>query len=718
MNTQEQRFFPSAQSSLLWLLLVFCCLLGACQQAELTLTPTERLTPTVTRVTRTSTPTRIPYRTRTLTPTPTITITPTITLTFTPITPIIVEAHPLALRDSNTWQMKQLNRIGRGTLNDIEYSPDGKYLAVATGLGVYLYDAETLEVVRLIDVDDNVTLIAFNPEGTRLALALESKIEVWDVETGIKIKAMEGEIEGGILNLVFSRGGYIAAIGMITHNSMGLQNKVWQSLSGQLLYHDDNLVARTKSINISLDGKELASYTDWEGMALRKIQTGEKIQDISAGYSFVFSPDGEKSFTTSWWYGEDPTIWMEDLKTGLNTQILTGEYCQYLERNGSSMICFRGGGDFADPYPTWDVIQFDFSDGSLLKKFQFPFMVGDATIKPDGSSLAVVNSNQVKILDTQTGEEIKTFDLSNPEVYAIGLIQVKGQDYYAAASMDDERNLQVWDVVGGNSLQQFNIPGEEIPSIAFSPDRSALASLDNDDILRLWDIQAGNLTFEFKILIKGLWGSWGPLEFRPDGFRIAFVKSTGSDVVELSLQNGNLTVGNLGAGNGFCGFALNGCYSYNKDGHLIKREQMIGEIEVKDLYTAKVITLPYNSNEVSMIEAFAQTSDENYIAAGEIFGGIVVWDVDERKQIRIMRGHEYIGWDGGQGAIRYLEFNPQNDLLVSVGYDNTTRLWNIHTGEELLKLNTCCFAGFTPDGRFLVTAGDGVIRVWGIPPLE
>ena len=46
-------------------------------------------------------------------------------------------------------------RGGRGTANDLTYSPDGKTLAVAASIGIYLYDAETLADLRFIDTGIN-----------------------------------------------------------------------------------------------------------------------------------------------------------------------------------------------------------------------------------------------------------------------------------------------------------------------------------------------------------------------------------------------------------------------------------------------------------------------------------------------------------------------------------------------------------------------------------
>ena len=36
-------------------------------------------------------------------------------------------------------------RLGKGEINELAYSPDGKYLAVASSIGIWLYDADTYQ---------------------------------------------------------------------------------------------------------------------------------------------------------------------------------------------------------------------------------------------------------------------------------------------------------------------------------------------------------------------------------------------------------------------------------------------------------------------------------------------------------------------------------------------------------------------------------------------
>jgi hypothetical protein len=105
---------------------------------------------------------------------PTATLTPTATATPTPLvlpvlagTPYPQPNQPISLTNAN--QVVQLARWGKGTVNQVIFSPDGRLLAVASSLGIYLYDAETLAEIRFIETDAWVRSVAFSPDGRLLA---------------------------------------------------------------------------------------------------------------------------------------------------------------------------------------------------------------------------------------------------------------------------------------------------------------------------------------------------------------------------------------------------------------------------------------------------------------------------------------------------------------------------------------------------------------------
>ena len=68
------------------------------------------------------------------------------------------------------------------------------------------------------------------------------------------------------------------------------------------------------------------------------------------------------------------------------------------------------------------------------------------------------------------------------------------------------------------------------------------------------------------------------------------------------------------------------------------------------------------------------------------------------------------------------EFTPDGLRLATTGsFDQTVRLWDLSTGQEILKLDDAVGVDsvrFVSDGRRLIGAtGDGRIRVWDATPL-
>ena len=61
-------------------------------------------------------------------------------------------------------------RLGKGRIGEMQYSPDGKLLAVASGIGVWLYDVAThQEVALLTEHTSAVDYLAFSPDGRTFA---------------------------------------------------------------------------------------------------------------------------------------------------------------------------------------------------------------------------------------------------------------------------------------------------------------------------------------------------------------------------------------------------------------------------------------------------------------------------------------------------------------------------------------------------------------------
>ena len=75
-------------------------------------------------------------------------------------------------QDSPQWHLPDgaKMRLGKGVINEIQYSPDGTRLAVASSIGIWIYATATGQEVALLTGHTSAVLsVAFSPDGRTLA---------------------------------------------------------------------------------------------------------------------------------------------------------------------------------------------------------------------------------------------------------------------------------------------------------------------------------------------------------------------------------------------------------------------------------------------------------------------------------------------------------------------------------------------------------------------
>ena len=104
-------------------------------------------------------------------------------------------------------------RLGKGGITDAAVSPDESLIAVASHIGVWLYDTHTGNFSSLIAVAEIgiVSAVAFSAENTQLAVGdWDGKITLWDINTQEKFATFNAK--GNVESIVFSPDGeYMAA---------------------------------------------------------------------------------------------------------------------------------------------------------------------------------------------------------------------------------------------------------------------------------------------------------------------------------------------------------------------------------------------------------------------------------------------------------------------------------------------------------------------------
>ena len=119
--------------------------------------------------------------------------------------------------------------LGLGTLGAAVYSPDGKYIATAGSLGVFLWDAETGALLRTFRGHTGLVLsVAFSPDGTRvLTGSWDETAKLWDAETGQEIRTFRGHTRE-VHSVAFSPDGTRVLTGSSDDTA-----KLWDAETGQ-----------------------------------------------------------------------------------------------------------------------------------------------------------------------------------------------------------------------------------------------------------------------------------------------------------------------------------------------------------------------------------------------------------------------------------------------------------------------------------------------------
>ena len=116
-------------------------------------------------------------------------------------------------QDYTTWKLPEgaKARFGKGRIKQMQYSPDGTQLAVATDIGVWIYDARSGGLLELLTGHRvGVNSVVYSPDGNTIASGNWHEIRLWDVTTGEHITTFE--VDAG-RSIAFSPDGNTIASG-------------------------------------------------------------------------------------------------------------------------------------------------------------------------------------------------------------------------------------------------------------------------------------------------------------------------------------------------------------------------------------------------------------------------------------------------------------------------------------------------------------------------
>ena len=416
---------------------------------------------------------------------------------FLIFTTIIVSvcSHPSTAQDNPQIGLPEgaIARIGKGSLGEVHFSPDGSQLAISTSIGIWFHDPQTGKALELLQ-RPNIRYpfpFAFSPDGNRIGIGVRAKrrnasgssrysVEVWNANTGEAKEMRLGHLHR-VKSIAFSPdGNYIASVGGFSNTARLWNTQTGKSISIRRMHPKGfNLVVS------ALDGPIFATVGDdnaaylWDGKTgNHKITlTGHRKQVSCVAYS----PDSKTIATGS----SDRTIRLWDATTGTHQTTLasTVRGMRYLvySPDGDTIVCGGRNGSVQ----LWD---------TQTLKLKSTLIGHTARVKsiayaPDGNTIATASSDgTVRLWDAATGQSKVTltgYMRINAAVYA--------PDGKTIVTGNQDGAVHFWDVSTGKLKNTFMGDKDGIIfDITYSPDGKTIAVVSsyNDRVL-LRDAKTG-----------------------------------------------------------------------------------------------------------------------------------------------------------------------------------------------------------------------------------
>ena len=587
-------------------------------------------------------------------------------------------------------------------------SPDGRY--ALTGEGGPRFDAAR----------------AADPE-------VRARVFLWDLETGVEARRFGAEGEGhngSILDVIFADDGQ-------SFFSSGANNRAfhWDIETGEILQRytlpDEGYLSK---LALGPDGTLVS-----QACTLGQVGRG---------------CDGE-FLVIVWDIETGAEIWRQSYHAVVN-----GNDMEVSPDRQSLYIHAFDIEHFEQVGESWGfLVKVDLATGEEVWRTNFPTATSFSTVRsfavsPDSAMVLVGRiDGRIFLLDAETGDEIRTFELTSNDVRVFGVDF--SPDGKTALSAHQDGRVSVWDVTQGRRLMTFTEHETRVREALFTPDGLQAVSASEDGAVHVWDIAHATERRRFRADdVVGLWG----VAVSSDGRRL-YTGGGGNDF-QPPVENNPLIEWDIETGEEIRRFEghpaalweiilspdgetlLTASRDIEEDMPITGNQATLrwwdlttGEEiqqfdpEVDQTFTIDVALSPDGRSALastlsdSMVRLWdlesgveiqrflrddprqgeesmgvaAFSPDPRVIASGGFDGVIQLWDRDSGEEIQRLEGHE--------GIVSDLYFMT-GDRLLSASWDLTIRLWDLQTGEEIRRYeglgggNTA----LSPDGRRIVYA--------------
>lgn len=571
-------------------------------------------------------------------------------------------------QDIRKWELPHgaIARLGKGVLGGsdrtVAFSADGKQLAVASGIGIWIYDAATAREVDLLNGGQPtlVRSVAYSPDGTLIAAGTrDGTVQLWEVNRGrllvpLRLPSSWREVDA----LAFSPDGRIVASG--SHDEIQLWDVENQRHLKTLKGHK----GRIFSLAFSPDGKTLASGAEDHTVILWESATGNNIatfQHSSEVFSVAISPNGESLAAVA---GNSVNVWNVSTKKKVATlkdskRVSVAIY----SLDGTNLVSGENG-----RATLWDV-----KTRKKVATFKHKGWIGSVAYSPDGSMLATAavgrfggSYGTVKLWEVSTGASATSIQ-GHANVNSAVAISPDGS---TLAMGHWKGTIKLWEARTGQHIS--SLPNESAYALAYSRDGNTLALGKHEGAVKLIDAKSGRRV----AMLRGHKGHVDSVVFSLDGTMLAAGARGGENsssgtvkvwefppkALDIVAQR-SLNTFHVPSGGGIH-------LAFSPDGQTLAVGSDEG-VNLLDVDTGENVATPQQS--FSPVVAF---SPDGRLLASNSPDGIRLWDVSMRKTVMTLHSGE---WSSGSPVA----FSPDGDTIIAGTSSGKIILWDTETARNI-----------------------------------
>ena len=275
-------------------------------------------------------------------------------------------------------------------------------------------------------------------------------------------------------------------------------------------------------------------------------------------------------------------------------------------------------------------------------------------------------------------------------------------------------------IIQNLSTLKFTKHREEIVALAFSPDAKMLLSGSKDGTIRACDATTGQQHY----ICQGHVGRVTDIAASAEGNILISLHRDEDMLIKWDINTAHPFSSSL--------FGLNSPVTVSQNANKYVVKKFRGKIQLWD--TAKV-RLRYNLNGhgypseyLSFVSTFSPDEKRLAVTNSEYqIGTIHLWDIVNPSKTfwgRIFNPKSIQSihtFQGNQQEVKALAFSPNGKILASCGEGHEINLWSTETGDKLFTFkgdrSSIYNLAFSPDGSMLASADYSIIYLWDLTDL-